>query len=47
MLGLRAGGAFDPEIAALLAGDAEEILTLDDGVSTWDQAHGGRAGARR
>jgi HD-GYP domain-containing protein (c-di-GMP phosphodiesterase class II) len=32
----RAGGAFDPAIAALLADEASDILALDDERSTWD-----------
>jgi HD-GYP domain-containing protein (c-di-GMP phosphodiesterase class II) len=32
----RAGQAFDPEVAACLADDAEEILALDTQASVWD-----------
>ena len=32
----RAGGAFDPAIAARLADEATEILALDDERSAWD-----------
>jgi HD-GYP domain-containing protein (c-di-GMP phosphodiesterase class II) len=34
----RAGGAFDPAIATLLADEADEILSLDPEGSTWDEA---------
>lgn len=34
----RGGGAFDPEIAGLLADEAQDILVLDDGVSAWEEA---------
>jgi len=33
----RAGGAFDPVIAALLADHATEILTLDEETSAWEE----------
>lgn len=33
----RAGHAFDPEVAACLADEAEEILALDENASAWDQ----------
>jgi HD-GYP domain-containing protein (c-di-GMP phosphodiesterase class II) len=33
----RAGAAFDPEIAGLLADDAAEILSLGDDTSAWEQ----------
>lgn len=33
----RAGGAFDPEIATLLADDASDILGLDDSGSAWEE----------
>ena len=33
----RAGHAFDPEVAACLADDAEEILALDGNASAWDE----------
>jgi HD-GYP domain-containing protein (c-di-GMP phosphodiesterase class II) len=33
----RAGGAFDPVIAALLADHAAEIMTLDEERSAWDE----------
>jgi HD-GYP domain-containing protein (c-di-GMP phosphodiesterase class II) len=33
----RAGQAFDPEVAARLANEAEEILTLDTEASVWDE----------
>ena len=33
----RAGHAFDPEVAACLAGDAGEILAFDEQVPAWDE----------
>jgi HD-GYP domain-containing protein (c-di-GMP phosphodiesterase class II) len=33
----RGGGAFDPEIAGMLAGDAHEILAPGPGASAWEQ----------
>jgi HD-GYP domain-containing protein (c-di-GMP phosphodiesterase class II) len=36
----RAGGAFDPAIAKLLAQEAGEILTLDDDASAWTETLG-------
>jgi hypothetical protein len=33
----RAGGAFDPDIAALLADEAADILTLDARASVWEE----------
>lgn len=33
----RAGGAFDPAIATRLADEAADILTLDPGVSAWEE----------
>src|ERR671924_1043845 len=33
----RAGGGLDPEMAACLADDAEEILALDPELSVWDE----------
>jgi hypothetical protein len=33
----RAGGAFDPQIAACLLDDAERILALDAQASVWDE----------
>jgi hypothetical protein len=33
----RAGGAFDPEIAACATDNAPELLTLDPGPSAWEQ----------
>jgi HD-GYP domain-containing protein (c-di-GMP phosphodiesterase class II) len=36
VIGERAGGAFDPAIAARLVADAPDILTLDDERSVWD-----------
>jgi HD-GYP domain-containing protein (c-di-GMP phosphodiesterase class II) len=33
----RAGGGLDPEVAACLADDAEEILALDPEASAWDE----------
>jgi hypothetical protein len=33
----RAGGGLDPEVAACLAEDAEEILALDPEASAWDE----------
>ena len=33
----RAGGAFDPEVAACLAGAAGEILALDEHESAWEE----------
>jgi HD-GYP domain-containing protein (c-di-GMP phosphodiesterase class II) len=33
----RAGAAFDPAIAALLANHADEIMTLDEGRSVWEE----------
>ena len=33
----RAGHAFDPEVAACLAGDAERILALDAHASVWEE----------
>jgi HD-GYP domain-containing protein (c-di-GMP phosphodiesterase class II) len=33
---VRAGGAFDPAIATLLADDADAILSLEGGASAWD-----------
>jgi hypothetical protein len=33
----RAGGAFDPAIAKRLAGEAGEILALDDDASAWEE----------
>jgi HD-GYP domain-containing protein (c-di-GMP phosphodiesterase class II) len=33
----RAGHAFDPEVAACLAGDATAILALEEGGSVWDE----------
>jgi HD-GYP domain-containing protein (c-di-GMP phosphodiesterase class II) len=33
----RAGGAFDPDVAVLLADQAEEILAVEDGISAWDE----------
>lgn len=34
----RAGGAFDPEVAACLADDGAAVLALDDGRSAWEEA---------
>lgn len=36
IIGERAGGAFDPAIAALLVADAPDILTVDEERSVWD-----------
>jgi HD-GYP domain-containing protein (c-di-GMP phosphodiesterase class II) len=36
----RAGGAFDPAIAARLANEAAEILRFDDDASAWDETLG-------
>jgi HD-GYP domain-containing protein (c-di-GMP phosphodiesterase class II) len=36
VVGARAGAAFDPAIATLLADEAAEILGLDGGASAWD-----------
>jgi HD-GYP domain-containing protein (c-di-GMP phosphodiesterase class II) len=33
----RAGHAFDPEVAACLSGNAEEILALDERASAWNE----------
>jgi HD-GYP domain-containing protein (c-di-GMP phosphodiesterase class II) len=33
----RAGHAFDPQVAACLAGDAERILALEDQTSVWEE----------
>ncbi|MGH8940799.1 MAG: HD domain-containing phosphohydrolase, partial [Actinomycetes bacterium] len=33
----RAGHAFDPEVATLMADEADEILALEDGASAWDE----------
>lgn len=33
----RAGGAFDPEVAACLVENAAAVLALDDGRSAWDE----------
>jgi hypothetical protein len=33
----RAGGAFDPEVAACLADAGEEILAFDEDASAWEQ----------
>lgn len=33
----RAGAAFDPELARLLADDADELLALDPDASAWDE----------
>ena len=37
LAGERAGGGLDPEVAALLADDAEQILALDPEASAWDE----------
>jgi HD-GYP domain-containing protein (c-di-GMP phosphodiesterase class II) len=37
VVGERAGKAFDPEVAARFAGQAKEMLTVDDEASVWDQ----------
>ncbi len=37
VVGERAGGAFDPAIAALVAREAGDILALDDEQSAWDE----------
>ena len=37
LAGERAGGGLDPEVAACLADDAEEILALDPEGSAWDE----------
>ncbi len=34
----RAGHAFDPQVAACLAGDAERILALETNTSVWEEA---------
>jgi HD-GYP domain-containing protein (c-di-GMP phosphodiesterase class II) len=36
-----AGGGFDPEVAACLADDANEILALDQEASVWDEVLAG------
>jgi HD-GYP domain-containing protein (c-di-GMP phosphodiesterase class II) len=36
VVGERAGAAFDPDVAGLLAGEATEILALEPGMSAWD-----------
>ena len=36
VVGERAGGAFDPQVAGVLAGAADEILALEPGASAWD-----------
>ena len=36
----RGGGAFDPEIAAVFAEEAADLLALDAGASAWDQVLG-------
>ncbi len=36
----RAGAAFDPEIATLLADRADELLAIDPAVSVWDEVLG-------
>ncbi|HWC25657.1 MAG TPA: HD domain-containing phosphohydrolase [Solirubrobacteraceae bacterium] len=41
VVGERAGGAFDPEIAACLADGAGEILALDPEASAWDEVLAG------
>lgn len=38
VLRVRSGNAFDPEIAALAAEDAEELFALDPERSVWDEA---------
>jgi HD-GYP domain-containing protein (c-di-GMP phosphodiesterase class II) len=38
VVGERAGSALDPAIAARFVDEAEEILTIDDEPSVWDQA---------
>jgi len=42
----RAGGAFDPAIATLLADEADDILALDDGGSVWDETLAGEPAPR-
>lgn len=42
----RAGGAFDPAIAALLADEADEILALPDGTPAWDEVLGSEPAPR-
>jgi HD-GYP domain-containing protein (c-di-GMP phosphodiesterase class II) len=42
----RAGHAFDPTIATLLADEAQEILTLDGHVSVWDDVVAGEPSPR-
>jgi HD-GYP domain-containing protein (c-di-GMP phosphodiesterase class II) len=42
----RAGGAFDPSIAAVLADDASEILALDDERTAWDEVLAGEPAPR-
>ncbi len=37
VIGERAGGAFDPAIAARLVADATDLLALDDDRSVWDE----------
>jgi HD-GYP domain-containing protein (c-di-GMP phosphodiesterase class II) len=37
VVGERAGGAFDPDIATLLADEATDILALDEETSAWDE----------
>ena len=37
LAGERAGHAFDPQVAACLAGDAERILALDEHGSVWEE----------
>ncbi len=37
LLRQRAGGAFDPDIAACMADDAEAILSMEAGTSAWDE----------
>ena len=43
----RAGHAFDPEVAACLADEAEEILALDERASAWDEVLALRAAPAR
>ena len=46
VVGERAGGAFDPEIARPLADHAEELLAFDPSASAWDQVLGSEPSPR-
>lgn len=47
VLRARAGGAFDPAIAALVAETASEICARDDAASAWEEVIAGEPGGRR